>query len=897
MHHHERVPVVPELTEDFLLLRELGRGGSAVVYLGRDRELERDVAIKLIRGPMTTDEDSRLRFSREARTAALLNHPNIVGVHAVKRLRDGGLALVMQYVPGRTLKQVIRELGALEFDQVERVVRDIAAALGYAHERGVVHRDVKPENIFIHEGEGRALLSDFGIARTTETAAGLTLDGVAVGTPAYMAPEHVDGSGLDHRADLYSLGMVAWEMVTGEAPWEGESLYGIIYNQKHARLPALRDLRPDVPFHLWYLIETLTSKNRERRFESAAALRVELDAARHAGPWKRWMLSRRLGWSLPPDSAPQRSFSGSSRFATTPSVPSSTPDVLRVVVGRETPTGVETIRYRRSDVQPQGEHGAGSAGDNPSDSRRTSGTPSGEMEAPSGDDRSGNRGQVRDAGSAESFEGGAVNAVVPDIVLRRMPALSMAVMVALLLGMGATLLAVASPELETSELALAPIHEVVEPLPERMIPDHLRGFGRPVVATRLVSEAGEPTGDPVAADAAVGLDRDSAVGGAVADPYPREPILAPAAEEPVAAAPVESRVARLPARAVIAAGGLHTCSLTPRGEAYCWGGNSAGQIGSGGTTRERAPVHVRSGEAIGDISAGFAHTCALSAVGTPLCWGGNESGQLGIGSLASRSTPTRVAGARSFEAIQAGRSHSCALTARGEVFCWGGNGFGQLGDGTRTNRAAPVRVASEFGFTAISAGWNHTCALTQRGTVACWGQNAEGQLGNDATTDHNIPTLVGGRRSFAHVTAGGAHTCGLASNGAAFCWGRNTHGQLGDGSTVVRTAPVRVSANVPFTQLVAGGVHTCGLTGDGEAFCWGRNSYGQLGDGTTGDRTVPTRVEGRQRFSSLHASGSHTCGTTTAGEIFCWGYNVEGQLGDGTRTHQLQPMRVSTTQG
>ena len=156
---------VADLAAEYTVLGELGRGGSAIVYRARDRALMRDVAIKVVRPRFAANAQEALeRLEREARTVARLTHPNIVTVHAVKRLADGGLALVMQLVPGRTLKQAVQDDGAFEPERAERVLKDVAQALAFAHNHGVVHRDVKPENVFLDDVTGRALLSDFGIA-------------------------------------------------------------------------------------------------------------------------------------------------------------------------------------------------------------------------------------------------------------------------------------------------------------------------------------------------------------------------------------------------------------------------------------------------------------------------------------------------------------------------------------------------------------------------------------------------------------------------------------------------------------------------------------------------------------------------------------------------------------
>src|SRR5215207_4637555 len=171
-----------DLESDYEILGELGRGATAVVYLARE------VAIKVIRPKFADDDETVARLSREARTVAQLQHPNIVTLFAVRRLRDGSLALVMQLVPGRTLREILNEHGAWSFERSDRVLRDVASALAHAHERGIVHRDVKPENIFIDERTGHALLSDFGVARSLESDT-LTATGTAIGTPSYMSPE------------------------------------------------------------------------------------------------------------------------------------------------------------------------------------------------------------------------------------------------------------------------------------------------------------------------------------------------------------------------------------------------------------------------------------------------------------------------------------------------------------------------------------------------------------------------------------------------------------------------------------------------------------------------------------------------------------------------------------
>ncbi len=278
----ERVsPGLSALEPSYEIIREIGHGGTSVVYLARERATDDEVAIKLIRSKYLGDEEAMGRFAREARFLERLVHPNIVRVRDVLELGDAGLAIVMAHVPGRTLKELIRESGRLDPDRAERFTRDIARALGAAHAMGIVHRDVKPENVFV-DPEDRPLLADFGLARSMTGDSQLTMAGVAIGTPAYMPPEQIEGASLDARGDIYSLGLVAWEMLTGHRPWEGESLYAILYRQRYEQLPDVRDLRDDVPDSLGDAIAVAIEKNPAMRWQSAAEMIEALDGAIHS---------------------------------------------------------------------------------------------------------------------------------------------------------------------------------------------------------------------------------------------------------------------------------------------------------------------------------------------------------------------------------------------------------------------------------------------------------------------------------------------------------------------------------------------------------------------------------------------------------------------------------------
>jgi serine/threonine protein kinase len=259
-----------ELKRDYIIRRELGRGGMGVVYLGRHKTAGHDAAIKIIDSKYVADADSASRFAREARLAARIQHPNIVRHYEMRKLARGHIALIMQYVPGETLGEVLQRREQLRFDEVQRILSDVGRGLQHAHSNGVVHRDVKPANIFIDRESNRALLSDFGIAKAMTGDADLTHTGMTIGTPTYMAPEQIDGRSVDGRADIYSLGIVAWEMLSGKRPWEGENLYSIIQKQKTESLAPITLLRPDTPQRFLLALEGALDKDPNQRWASAS---------------------------------------------------------------------------------------------------------------------------------------------------------------------------------------------------------------------------------------------------------------------------------------------------------------------------------------------------------------------------------------------------------------------------------------------------------------------------------------------------------------------------------------------------------------------------------------------------------------------------------------------------
>jgi eukaryotic-like serine/threonine-protein kinase len=275
-----RTHVERALSANYELDREIGRGGMGIVYKAKDKRLKRHVAVKLLPPELAFRGEIRSRFLKEAETAAQLSHPNIVPIYSVDE-RDGLVYFVMAFVDGENLGARLHSRGRLDPTEARRIMKEVAEALAYAHERGVVHRDIKPDNILLcTDDDGRVMVTDFGIARAVTEGADsrLTATGMAIGTPAYMSPEQSMGEReIDGRSDLYALGVVGYQMLSGELPFNAPSTPALLVKQISERPTPVDIHRPDAPPDLARAVMMLLEKEPANRFPSADALVVALD--------------------------------------------------------------------------------------------------------------------------------------------------------------------------------------------------------------------------------------------------------------------------------------------------------------------------------------------------------------------------------------------------------------------------------------------------------------------------------------------------------------------------------------------------------------------------------------------------------------------------------------------
>ncbi len=393
------------------------------------------------------------------------------------------------------------------------------------------------------------------------------------------------------------------------------------------------------------------------------------------------------------------------------------------------------------------------------------------------------------------------------------------------------------------------------------------------------------------------------------------------------------------------AGDTHACALTQSGSVYCWGDNSAGQLGDGTVLPKASPQLVPGVVGAVALAAGGSQSCALSSVGavtcwgnqvstpkpppgpafvatavgvgvgfvcaldatgTVRCWGANDKGQLGLGHTNTASAPTPVKGLSGVSHLSVGYRHVCVLTqvgAKQAARCWGDNLRGQAGDGSRpatqaghiTYPAAKLAVPKLTAAASGSSGAIHWCLADVTGAVHCWGYNASGQLGDGTTANSYVPVQVKGVTQATAVSCASSHTCARQNNGTVQCWGSDAQGKLGGPGSGSQARPVTGLSDA--TALATGSSHTCALRANKTVACWGSNGVGQLGSGTKTNASAPVAVLNLAGVEALSAGGGVTCARKSDGTAWCWGSNTAGQLGNGTKQATLVPVQVKGATG
>ena len=262
------------INDRYKVLELIGGGGMSNVYLAHDIILNRDVAIKILRYDTENEEENMKRFQREALSATSLMHPNIVSIYDVGEDQNMHY-IVMEYVKGKTLKQYIKEFAPLSPARAVQIMKQLTSAIAHAHENQIIHRDIKPQNILMDE-EGNVKVTDFGIA-TSLAATSYTKTNSVIGTVHYLSPEQARGGIATKKSDIYSLGIVLYELLTGELPFSGESAVSIALKHLQAETPSVRDFDASIPQSLENVILKATAKNADHRYQSVEEMEEDLE--------------------------------------------------------------------------------------------------------------------------------------------------------------------------------------------------------------------------------------------------------------------------------------------------------------------------------------------------------------------------------------------------------------------------------------------------------------------------------------------------------------------------------------------------------------------------------------------------------------------------------------------
>lgn len=863
-------PMIGLVVGDFLIVSKIGAGGFGKVFLALQSPLFRlRGALKLIEFP---SENAMLtqalleKFQGEAEALADLTHPNIVrllkyGIHKKKPY------LVMEFVDqGRTLRQEIqhraREEATFGHNELQAIFDQILNGLAAAHEQNIIHRDVKPENIMLQSVVGNPLhirILDFGTAKFVENRADTKWP---LGSPSYMAPEQVNLKGIGPWSDLYAVGVMIFELLTGRRPFPGNTENEIVANKLSDEFDPLLALdKFEFPEQVGTFLARALETDPEARFRDAESFRADMtevfDAlSKHPGPF------------------------GSQGAELTALIDSS--DLIEVIANAQTRKAASPPNLAEQLEESRDESNAEDGLDVPAPIQRHGADETAEI--PPGESHQVQPGEKVASKSRRPsililfvvgvLLAGAFYMVffsTPDVGVPEEPTESYSVEVQSAIVAASAQIPEATDQARVIAMLDHGLHDAIQSA--RLEATHhgealerAARFGLQAVAAgkfhtcALVSgkvrcwganfegELGQGHLDAIGDDEPAHKSEWIELGEGATD-------LAVAGDRQAS----------------------FSCALLESGALRCWGANSSGQLGLGHTNNLGDDEPVLSAPAIvldapaRQVAVGAAqfasHVCALLEGGALRCWGGNNYGQLGLGhrkAIGDASSPTSAPPVDlgfDVQNIYAGKYHTCALSAEGRARCWGWNSEGQLGlghiDDIGDDEVPLVSSDVSVGkskFVDLSLGRRHTCALDQDQNVRCWGWNSMGQLGLGHTNNigDDEPVSEGGivelGEPVVRIGAGENHTCALLESGAVKCWGDNRFGQLGYSHTrPIGDDELPSSVGVVYlgktaVDIAVGSYHNCAILEDETLRCWGYNKFGQLGYGhttTIGDSETP----------------------------------------------------------